>query len=155
MITNSTPNNLHLLFPVVMGMQSINRHKLTAVFYSWHKSVKTEYPYSYEHKFELVTEQPIYCSINETDVYNQLEQCFINAVSNKTQHKGKQCFEQAMTAIDDNSRKGVDKLIYKNYIFYHGTSTLDRIAQIIKTQTGDYCLFIHPEFSKYVEQIGW
>ena len=79
---------------------------------------------------------PLYTSPNEDEIYNSLEFCFSDSTLEKTPYEGKYATERAGNRIAANTRRGVGRTIYKDFIFYHGPNIVDKIAQIFKDHEG-------------------
>ena len=143
--------NLKELFPVV----ELQEGQIAKGFFMVSSEFGTDsLTDSFPKAFEIKKySDPLYTSPSEDDIYDSLEFCFGDATLEKTPYEGKYSVERAGNRIAANTRRGTGKTIYKDYIFYHGPSAFDKIAQIFKDHEGTYSLFVHPKFSNYVERI--
>ena len=91
----------------------------------------------------------------EDEVHADLEELFGDLTAHKTAWNRAEPYslERAKSKIAASSRRGVGNVEFKNYLFYHGTEKVDRIATVIKNDVG-YFIFANPKAENYIEKFN-
>lgn len=89
----------------------------------------------------------------EEQVYIELKNLFKELTLTKPAWRKTEPYslQRANNRIASTSLRGAGNTVFGDYTFYHGKGEHDKIANIIKTDTG-YFLFVNPKADNYIEK---